>query len=412
MFNKQVILNKAKEYNSFYLYDENIILEYTQRLKNNFPQVQFLYSIKSNSHNHVIKTVFSQGFGADAASLGEVQISSEYGLSKEEIYYSAPGKTDHDIVNSMEKSVIIADSLSEIERIDKIAEEKNTVVEIGVRINPNFTFYSSSGVPSKFGIDEEDIYHKLEWLKGLNGVKIVGLHVHSRSQELDVEVMKEYYRKVFDLSFRVQEKLGIQLKFINLGSGLGIPYTKQDEELDTKKLGIETSEMLYKFKGKLSGTKIYIETGRYAVCKSGVYATKVLDIKTSFGKKFVILDNTLNGFIRPSIANLITSYSKDESPCANEPLFTQKNAFEFIVLNNKVETKSVDDSEIETVTLVGNLCTSTDVIADNIYLPKVNVGDIVVVTNAGSYAAALSPMQFATMNPPKQLFLTRNGDII
>jgi diaminopimelate decarboxylase len=92
LFNKRVILNKAKEYNSFYLYDENIILEYTQRLKNNFPQVQFLYSIKSNSHKHVVKTVFSQGFGADAASLGEVQISSEHGLSKEEIYYSAPGK--------------------------------------------------------------------------------------------------------------------------------------------------------------------------------------------------------------------------------------------------------------------------------------------------------------------------------
>lgn len=412
MFNEQAVLNKAQRYNSFYLYDEKSILKYTQRLKDHFPDINFLYSIKANPHKHVIKSVFSQGFGADAASLGEVLLGSKLGLSKEEIYYSAPGKTDNDILNSIDKSIIIADSLTEIERINAIANDKNIVVEIGVRINPNFTFYSDRGLPSKFGIDEDDFYKHYDWINSLSGVNIVGIHVHSRSQELDVEVMKKYYKNMFNLSCSVQDKLGIQLKFINLGSGLGIPYSSKDEEIDTNELGRQTVELLDQFKEKLAGVKIYIETGRYAVCKCGVYATKVLDIKTSYGEKFVILDNTLNGFIRPSLAHLIMSYSKDENPSGNEPLFTQKNAFDFIVLANSAETKHKDKVDRENVTLVGNLCTSADIIADDIDLPTINIGDVLVVTNAGSYAAVLSPRQFASMIVPQEFFLTKSGEII
>ncbi len=127
---------------------------------------------------------------------------------------------------------------------------------------------------------------------------------------------------------------------------------------------------------------------------------KTIDI---IGKNFIILNNTLNGFIRPSLAQLIASYSSDENPRGCEPLFSGKDAYDFIALN--------DESEQEMVTLVGNLCTSADVIAKDIFMPRLKCGDVVVITNAGSYAAVLSPMQFSSQTPPAQLFLDTAGNV-
>ena len=404
MFNKQVVLEQTKKFDSFYLYDESKILEYTGQLKQDFEDVEFLYSIKTNPNPMIIKTIFSQGFGADAASIGEVLLGGEYGLPKNKIYYSAPGKSKRDISEAMEISVIIADSISEIMKIQELAQEKGIVAEIGIRLNPDFTFYNHAGIPSKFGIDEKIVFEKSSLLEGLSNIKIIGIHVHSRSQELDAEVLKKYYENMFALANSVQEKLNISLQFINLGSGLGIPYSSQDKPLDTIALGKATSELIKIFKEKLPHSAIFIETGRFAVSKSGVYVTKVLDKKTSYGKTFVILHNTLNGFIRPSLVQFVANYSQDAKPMASEPLFTSIDAFDFITLNGECEQ--------EVVTLVGNLCTAIDVIAKDILMPKLKLDDVVVITNAGSYAAAISPMQFSSLVPPAQLFLSKNGEVI
>lgn len=404
MFNKQVVLQQAKTYDSFYLYDESIIIAHTSQLKADFQGVEFLYSIKSNPNPRVVKTVVSQGFGADAASLAEVMISNQLGIPKSKIHYSAPGKSIKDIAQAMDISTIVADSIDEIMRIQGLAEKKGIIEEIGIRINPNFTFYGQTGTPSKFGIDEDIVYDNAQLLRKMKNIKIIGIHVHSRSQELNAGVLEKYYENMFSLAIAVQEKLGITLQFINLGSGLGISYAKQDEPLDTVSLGKATAGLIELFKSKLSNATIFIETGRFAVGKSGVYVTRVLDKKFSYGKTFVILSNTLNGFMRPSLAQLVIGYSKEESPAGSEPLFTGKNAFEFIALTDEVKQ--------EVVTLVGNLCTATDVVAKDILMPRLKYNDIVVITNAGSYAASISPMQFSSQVPPKQLFLTKYGEVV
>lgn len=404
MFNKQVVLQQAKIYDSFYLYDENKIIKYTNQLKQDFEGVQFLYSIKTNSNPMVVKSVFSQGFGADAASLAEVMMGNQNGISSDKIQYSAPGKTIHDIEASMGISTIIADSLDEVMRIQEIAKKKGIIVEIGIRINPNFTFYGGSGVPSKFGIDEQQVFEAIPNWKKLDSIKIVGIHVHSRSQELNSIILEKYYENIFCLAAAFQKAMNIKLKFVNMGSGLGIPYVSDDVPLDTVYLGKAVKKLISAFRVKLPDARIFIETGRYAVGKSGVYVTKVLDKKSSYGKIFVILNNTLNGFVRPSLAQLVLSYSADKSPVGSEPLFTSKNAFEFIALTGETEQ--------EIVTLVGNLCTATDIMAKDILIPKLKCGDVIVVTNGGSYAAAISPMQFCSLVSPAQLFLTRNGEVI
>ena len=404
MFNKEVILNQAKFYDSFYLYDEKTIIEYTNRLKKDFGNVEFLYSIKSNPNPKIVDTIVSQGFGADAASLNEVLLSKKHGLKMDEIYYSTPGKTLKDIKESIDISIIIADSLNEIEKIQKVAEEKGIVARIGVRINPDFTFTSNQGLTSKFGIDEEIFYENIDKLKELKNIEIIGIHVHIRSQELETDLIKDYYKKMLKLAERFKDNLEVELDFINLGSGIGIPYAKDDKPVDTEYLGKAATSMMEIFKEKMPNTRIFIETGRFVVTKCGIYATKVLDIKESYGDKYIVLSNTLNGFVRASIAQFAESNSKDEDPAPWEPMFTGKNSFEFIALTDEVEK--------ERVTLAGNLCTATDMIAKDILMPKLKLDDVIAITNAGSYAAVLSPMQFASLTPPAQLFLTVDGDVI
>lgn len=398
---KEQIKELSRRFDSFYIYEERTILTHIRQLKENFPSAAFLYSMKCNPHPGVLKSVFSQGFGADAASLGEVMLAETAGLSKEQIYYSAPGKTSSDIEGALDRAVLIADSAGEVERIREAARRKNTVAKIGIRINPDFTLQGSGGVASKFGIDETRAEELVR--KETDGpVKIVGIHIHVKSQELDAEALGTYYKKIIRLAERFQTLCG-GLEFVNMGSGMGVPYAADDRELDVRALGRTVEEALGSFRVRYPGTKIFLETGRYAVCKAGFYVTKVIDRKDSYGKTFLILKNTLNGFIRPSLERLILHYAASENPSGMEPLFTCRNAFGFFPLK-EAET-------MERVTLVGNLCTAADVAAEDLLLPRLEPGDCVVMTNAGSYAAVLSPMQFSSQERPAELFLTSGGEL-
>jgi len=389
--------NLLHQYNSYYLYEEASIRTSAQRLKAAFPHAHLLYSVKCNPCSAVINTVFSENFGADAASVGEVLAAEKRGVPKEQIHFSAPGRTEADFRLVWGRCVLIADSFHEIDMIRCIAAEKGEIAEIGIRINPSFTFTSDDGFPGKFGIDEE-----LLWDADLSGIQIVGIHVHSKSQELSASVLATYYERMFRLAGRVQKHLDVTLRFANFGSGLGIPYGPEDEALDLDALGAQFRTLYAHYHALWPDLQIYIETGRYLVGEAGTYITRVLDKKFSRGKTFLLLHNTLNGFIRPVLSQMIYGYTKTPSPC--EPLFTRIGASTFYPLTAR--------QEVETVTLAGNLCTAADIVAKDITLPRMEIGDGLAMNNAGSYAAVLSPMQFASLSAPAQLFLTLDGQIL
>lgn len=400
---KTVIAQQAEQHDSFYLYDERRILEHTGRLKRSFPQVDFLYSIKCNPNPHVVRAVFAQGFGADAASLGEVLLAGEAGLGKERIFFSAPGKTASDLRTALPKSVVIADSPGELALLDQIAGELGMSVSAGVRVNPEFSFTGGAGLPSKFGIDEDQLLHFLK-TASLSHVQITGIHVHLHSQELHAPTLAAYYENMLALAERVRQALGRELEYVNMGSGMGIQFSPKDEPLDVEALSRAAGERLNAFRQAHPGTKLIIETGRYAVGKSGVYVSKVLDRKVSRGTTYLILKNTLNGFARPSVAYMVGRFSPEDDPAPWEPMFTCKDAFGIQTLK--------DEPPCEKVTLAGNLCTATDVVAEGLDLPRLDRGDVVVFTNAGAYAAVMTPMQFASQTPPAELFLTADGRVL
>ena len=401
--NRECILEQAKQHDSFYLYEEAIIRKNTEQLKTDFPGVTFLYSVKCNPYPEVLRCVLNQGFGVDAASLAECVMGQKAGLGKDMVIFSAPGKTMADIRGGLGISTLVADSAAEVERIQEAAAEQGIVAEIGLRVTPDFTYPADTGVASKFGIDEAQIYAKLPEWKQLPNIRIVGIHPQQKSQELSVEVLKSYYQKMFRLAVSMREVFGI-LKFLNLGSGMGIPMRETEQPFDTAALGQEAQRLMTAFREKLPETRVCIETGRYVSGTAGTYAARVVDKKISYGKTFVLLNNTLNGFARPSIVAMMQHFMGDGPIAGWEPIYTGDHTVQIIPL---VETR-----ERETVTVAGNLCTGTDVVLADAELPRMEVGDVVAIPNAGAYAAVITPMQFASLKRPAQLFLRTDGTVV
>ena len=205
-------------------------------------------------------------------------------------------------------------------------------ISIGVRINPAYTIggTAGTGAPAKFGIDEEQFFSILK-SSGHPHLRINGIHVHLRSQMLNTALLINYHNYLFDMADRIEAAIGAPLDYINLGSGIGIPFTEQDREVDLSVLSGALKEHLRRRKenGK-ADTRIMIESGRYAPGKSGWYVTKVMDRKISRGKTFIVLNSTMNGFVRPSLVEMVRHLTDDPAPAAWEPFFTGLDTFQFL----------------------------------------------------------------------------------
>ncbi|MDX5621955.1 pyridoxal-dependent decarboxylase, partial [Clostridioides difficile] len=228
-------------------------------------------------------------------------------------------------------------------------------------------------------------------------------HIHIKSQVLDFEKLGHYYEKCFFIALNLNKSKYINIEFINFGSGLGVAYDNlRENPLNLKELSKLTQKIAFTNSNTLK-SRLLIESGRFIVCKSGNYYVKIVDIKVSRGKKYLIVKNGLNGFMRPIISNLIENITCGVELEGQEPLYTSNHAFSLSVLNNLKEE--------EYVNVVGNLCTSLDVIANNVKLKKANIGDLISISNAGSYSYSLSPLLFSSYELPKQYYKRKDGYI-
>lgn len=381
-----------------YLYEEALIKERCRALSEAMPEVDFLYSVKANPFMPVLKTIAAQGFGADAASANEVLLAQQAGIPGDRIYYSAPGKTLQDMQKVWGKCTIIADSLSELDRLEQCAAAKKEQAAVGIRVNPNFSMNDTAAVSSKFGIDEEQ-------LKAANlcfpHLKITGIHVHLRSQILDADLLCGYYQNCYMLAERMSGLNGVDIQFINFGSGIGTVYDSADEKpLALEKIGRTLQTLSAKNRNDLRA-KFILETGRFVVCNAGTYYTRIIDRKVSCGKTYLVVQNAMNGFLRPAIAELLRQNVGAFPGNGQEPLYTCGSQSEFRILGR--------DGDCETVDIVGNLCTALDVMARDITLSHAEIGDILAVSNAGSYGCTLTPLLFSGQEQPKEFLWTEEN---
>ncbi len=378
----------------FYLYEGKKIAAQAEILRNTFPDFTILFSVKANPFPPVLKKMAALGIGADAASAKEIDFAEEAGMPAENIYYSAPAPTKEDIAHAIGRCHIIADSLHVLSLLEDAAVAQNRTIPVGVRIHPDFTMDGAPQMPSKFGIDEAIIWNT-DFAKVYPHLRVVGLHVHIRSQVLDTAQLSRYYENILSLAVKLQNHLGTPLEYINCGGGVGTVYNPEKQSpLDFAALrqAVCKAKETYPL-----STRLILESGRFLACSCGTYVTEIVDIKESHGKKYYVVKNGMNGFLKPVSGELFRPFLPQEIGVSYEPLITENDAYNIQILSDSEETEVVD--------IAGHLCCGADVMAKNITVKKAAIGDLITFGHAGSYAYSLAPLLFASQPLPKQIFI-------
>ena len=396
----QHILALAWENAPCYLYEYDIMKAQVETLRQTFPQYDLLYSIKANPFPPVVRALAGLGLGADAASAPEVLLSRRCGMAKENIFFSAAGKSDAALEAAWEEGELIADSLGEVARIGALCRQKGQRRAIGVRLNPAFGMGGGPGTSSKFGIDEEDL-PRLKVLLDTLPVTVEGIHVHLKSQNLDAHVLGGCYRDSWALAKRVGETLGCALRYVNFGSGVGVAYDEGFEQPMNLAVLRTYTDAIAADNDATWRARLMIETGRFPTAQAGTYWLRVVDKKTSRGKTYVIVENCMNGLQKPAIAAMLRHELGGAAPAPYEPLFTSAWAFPIVAHG--------DESATETVDIVGNLCCAADVLAEGFTGPGLAIGDLIEVRNAGAYACTLTAQRFSSHQPPRELLVYGDG---
>jgi len=355
----------AEKYQTpYYVYDFDYITKQYQELKGAFKARKSLisYAVKANSNLSVVKHLGDQGSGADCVSIGEVKRALKAGIPKYKIIFSGVGKIDNEIREALQLDILMinVESEAELKRVDIIAKELKVEARISIRVNPNVDPkthpYISTGLhENKFGVDINTAKRMYIFAKQSENLDPLGIHCHIGSQLTELAPIKEAVNIVADLVRNIKSALKIELKFFDVGGGLGIVY--DDEKL------IDTYEYAQTVLDALFGLDITVvcEPGRFIVGNSGVFVTKVLYEKVNGSKRFVIVDGAMNDLIRPSLYD----------------------AYHKIEVLDKNENKS--DCNV-----VGPVCESGDFFAKNIELPQTEHNDLMAIYSAGAYGFTMA----------------------
>jgi diaminopimelate decarboxylase len=350
----------ASEYKTpLYVYDLDHMSEQYEKLKEAFRGRKSIlaYAVKSNSNLSVVKHFAGLGSGADCVSIGEVRRALAAGIAPYKILFSGVGKSDDEIREAIEADILYinVESEAELGRVELIAKELGKVSRISVRVNPNIDPkthpYISTGLhDNKFGV-EIDVAKRM-YIKAKNSEFLdpVGIHFHIGSQLTELKPIYEASEIVADM-VRSLQAIDIELKFFDIGGGLGIKY--HDETT------IEPYDYAQAILGTLKGLDITVicEPGRFLTGNGGYFLTKVLYEKQNGDKRFVVVDGAMNDLARPSLYN---AYHRIEA-----------------ITENKGEISKAD--------VVGPVCESSDFFAKDCELPMLEHNDLLVVHSAGAY---------------------------
>jgi diaminopimelate decarboxylase len=374
---KVKIVDIAKKFGTpIYCYSYEKLKENIGNFKKSFNSFAPLvcFAIKSNTNVNLIREIKKFGLGADVVSLGELMMALKAGINPKKIIFSGVGKTSNEISYAIDKKILLIniESKSEINEIERIAKIKKTIVNIGIRLNPNINAetlkqISTGKKENKFGVVEKIFLDLVNHSKLSKNINLKCLSVHIGSQILN----HKPYEKMLKVVDRIIKKCNHKFEFIDLGGGMGISYEKRSKKLNYQKYNIAINKFLKNHK-----SKIIFEPGRSIVGNIGSLVSKVIYIKENDKKDFVILDAAMNDLMRPALygANHITLP-------AIKTRQTSKKIYEF----------------------VGPICESTDKFTTLKKFQKLKEKDLVVMCDVGAYGMSLSSNYNVRPKPPEIL---------
>ena len=355
----------AKEFGTpAYVYSYNTLRTHFRVFDKAFKEVPHLicFSVKANSNLAILKLFAEEGGGADIVSGGELYRALKAGIKPGKIVYAGVGKTREEIAFALQKGILMfnVESNQELVLISSVAKEMGKRAKVALRVTPEIDPkthpYITTGLKKdKFGISINKAIDEYRFAATLSNIDVIGIHTHIGSQLTEVHPFVEALKKMVALLEELKG-IGIDIRHINVGGGLGITYNEEEpphpEDL--------ADALVPLIKG--TGCTIIFEPGRVIVGNAGILLTEVLYIKEGDHKRFVIVDAGMNDLIRPS-------------------LYEAYHEIAPVVEKNRGKVL---------VDIVGPICESGDFLAKDRMLPETQPGELLSVMSAGAYGSTMS----------------------
>jgi diaminopimelate decarboxylase len=378
------LLQLAEQFGSpLYVYDAEKIQSQYNRLTKAFSKVEKLrinYAMKALSNVAILQLLKEMGSGLDTVSIQEVQLGLHAGYDPEKIFYTPNGVSLEEIeeVHAMGVQINI-DNLSILEQFGA----KHPHVPVCIRINPHVmaggnTNISVGHIDSKFGISIHQLPHLVRIVENTK-MNIVGIHMHTGSDILDIEVFLYAAEILFDAARNFKN-----LEFLDFGSGFKVPYKKDDIETDIEELGKKLSKRFNAFCVEYGKELTLIfEPGKFLVSEAGSFLVKVNVIKQTTSTVFAGVDSGFNHLIRPMLYGSQHQIDNISNPKGKERFYS----------------------------VVGYIC-ETDTFANNRRIKEIKEGDILSFRNAGAYCYSMASNYNSRYKPAEVLWMNGQGHLI
>jgi diaminopimelate decarboxylase len=372
-------------------------LSYRKALSARYPKVQVLFAAKANGNLAVMRALARLGAGADIFSSGELTLALAAGMAPEKLLFNGSSKTPADLKLAVEKGVKVSvDSLDELHQLDAAARAAGTTAKIAFRVNPALEVPTHPKIAtglatSKFGIPHREIPAAYREALACSNILSVGIHCHIGSQILDVEPFARAAEVMVRIAKEITET-GVNLEFIDLGGGLGIPYHHDTDPAPTPEDYAAKVVPVFKAGVEACGItpELWVEPGRSLTADSTVLLTRVNSTKAAH-KRFANVDAGFNLLIRPAMYD----------------------AYHEVIVANKADRPLTTE-----YTVTGPICESGDILAPDRKLPQLEAGDIIAVLDAGAYGFAMSSQYNSRPRCPEVLVrgpdaaLMRRGETV
>jgi diaminopimelate decarboxylase len=355
----------AKEVGTpFYIYSWATLKRHFLAFDKAFEGVKRLvcYSAKANSNHAILTLLKSLGSGLDIVSGGELYRGLKAGITPDKIVYSGVGKRIDEIDYALNADILMfnVESLEELDLIDKRAGLLKKKASVAIRVNPDVDPqthpYISTGLKkNKFGIDTKTSIEGYKAARALENIKIIGIDCHIGSQITQVQPFKDALKSLKSLGNELK-KIGIEIKYLDMGGGLGIKYDDESPPHPDEYAKAIVESL------KETDLQLILEPGRVIVGNAGILVTMVLFRKLSSVKEFIVVDAGMNDLLRPTLYDAFH---------AIWPVV--KSGDEFVKAD-----------------IVGPICESSDFLAADRKVPDVKNGDLIAVMSAGAYGFSMS----------------------
>ncbi|MDE3725270.1 alanine racemase [Nocardiopsis sp. N85] len=374
---REAALRLAADPGAGYVYDPLLAADRVRTLRKVLPAwARVYFAVKANGFEPMLAHLAESVDGFEAASLREARASlaalrERRGGPGARIAVSGPGKTPELLAGLARLRgehgadvVVNLESALEAHRASAAAVAADTVLPVTIRVNPARVPVSGSlvmgGAPGPFGVPEDEVPEVVATVSSLPGLDLTGFHVHAVSGNTDARAHAAYVLWCLEWARSTADRHGVDLRTVDVGGGLGVPFEEGDEAFDLEGFGAALADV------PDPGVELVFEPGRWITAPAGWYATRVTDVKSAHGGTFAVVRGGINHFQLPTSWEIRHTFAVLEEESWPDPL---------------PRPEALGAS----VTVSGELCTPEDVLARDVRVASVRAGDVLVFPNAGAY---------------------------